>query len=80
MSSPRSIEACRRTGIYPNELAKVAYELVEQEVKNTIKKEARLSSPNPSGPKIPGYVNKPRTDETTLKLIDMRIQFYEQRR
>ena len=45
LTSPRSIEACRRQGIYPAELTKVAYDLVEQEVKSSLKKDARLTSP-----------------------------------
>ena len=65
LTSPRSIEACRRQGIYPGELAKVSYEKVDAEVKATLKKDARLISPNHGSPKIPGYVNKPRTEDAS---------------
>ena len=39
----------------------------------------RGGSPNVKGIKIPGHVNK-KTDDTVEKLIQMRIDFHEQRR
>ena len=65
-TSPRSIEACRRQGIYPVELTKVAYEMVEQEVKTSLKKDSKIISPSHNSPKIPGYVNRQRQDDTHL--------------
>ena len=37
LTSPRSIEACRRSGILPQELGKVNYDQVEQECRETLK-------------------------------------------
>ena len=43
LNSPRTVEACRRQGIVPEELSKVSRERIEQEVKESTK--SKLGSP-----------------------------------
>lgn len=68
----------RRQGVVAEELAKVDLNAVVEEVRSTLRKEY-MSSPQVIAPKIPGYVNK-RNDQTEEALIQMKYDFYEQRR
>jgi len=54
LTSPRSIEACRRQGIIFEELAKIPFEQVEAEVRQKMKDQKTLSPA--IKPKIPGAV------------------------
>lgn len=58
LNSPRSVEACKRQGIVPEELTKVSRDQIEQEVREATK--AKLGSPQ----KIPGHVARNNDDYT----------------
>ena len=75
LNSPRSLEACRRQGIDPQELGAPDYAIIAAEVQG----QQKNASPNVKGIKIPGHVNK-KQDDTTEKLIQMRIDFHEGKR
>lgn len=50
LTSPKSLEACRRLGIVPHELSRIPYEEIEQEVKQQRRDNRTLSSPGKSPP------------------------------